>query len=667
MAKVKDKNSRLFSAISILVKTYNSSWNPVDWVDTSDADPAGSTNDVFFPTENGTYTNMGSVVVTDYKSEVIVKGSTGYSVEEINDGSFNIYSEITELSGYLNSDGSITVGVRTYSDYIEINEYITAIKFIGAYAVSSQGKVYAAFYDSSFSFISTLVNSSYGVVNTRINSIPSGASYIRVTFALSAEYSGDKQVIQLISDENKKIELDSRVTVNESAIASNANELNTISDSISAFTANENYNEPSELTLIATDVENGYWVVDGTSPNYHVARLAISTPVVSVAGEDVTVSIDDSVYYWNYALFDSSDVCKVVGGAWLGDGVSFNMGEYPKFSIQFKRIDGAAMTTYEVSSMLFSADYFVVGTVLKVSETINNRIPSIYSLDNPFNQEANLLYKKSAILANIDDSVQPLVIIAGQSNADGREYKANAPAWLVSDSYKIPGYKMWNPSTNSFEDYEVGVNDGSYGDVTDRFSFDVYFAHEYLTDNPTKTLYAIRQTVGGVPITEKGLSSSLNRYYRWQPRTDLIDSGDSSMCIELVAKIKAAISYSYLNDIQLMPTAILFHQGEGDADRAVDDGVTDYPQNIKNLISWFRGLFCAPSLPFINGYIMDGYSSDYALINDVFDAINALDEYSKTVDMTGHYTDIGDGLHYDEAALSYMGGEMYTYFKSLNI
>lgn len=136
------------------------------------------------------------------------------------------------------------------------------------------------------------------------------------------------------------------------------------------------------------------------------------------------------------------------------------------------------------------------------------------------------------------------------------------------------------------------------------------------------------------------------------------------MCLELLDKIIAAYSYAKINNINLIPVAILWHQGENDADT---DNVGKYKQNLSNLISWIRGIFSAPALPFLNAFIQKDYKSSYAQINSIFVEMNEEDYYMKTVDMEGHYTSIGDRLHFDASALEYMGKEMFNNYKIYNL
>lgn len=686
--KIGDLSGKQDKAVALIsdnqrIKQYDSALTVVGYADTTTATPASVLNAVYIPKENGVIFGQQ---INDCKGEFLVclDVSNGYKVEVINQRLG--FTELETFRKELEAEFSDTTTNRVFDTWEQGQWYSNAYSpngaanRIAAIPVRTNGGIKVnvtldpaymfnfAYFDvstkctfiggswlDSFEFTIPDGYYFYSIQLKKVSDaafIPSEIGSVGLTIVETPFSTGFKAIKEYIY----------------SQISNVSDEVTQIDTSISAFTKPITFEEGQVLTLVESDLVNGAWPTEDTDPIASTTRIAMPVFVESVLGSTVTVSALNSGYNFNYALIDEFGVSKVVGATWLSEGDSFNLGIYSRFALQFRFTDNSVISLSEISNMGFSANYFSEVQLPEIKNVVSNSVKSIFAdTNNPFNQEANLLYKKAAVLANINDEVQPLIIIAGQSNADGRELKANAPAWLVSDDYKIPGYKMWNKSSGKFEDYEVGVNDGSYGDTPDRFSFDVYFAHQYLIDNPTKTLYAIRQTVGGIPITELGSDAGSTRLYRWQPRTDLIPSGENSMCEELVSKIKDAITYCYLNSIEIMPIAVLYHQGEGDADRASDGGVTAFPQNIKNLISWFRGLFCTPLLPFINGYIMATYSTDYEDINAIFDNINILDAYSKTVDMTGHYTSIGDGLHYNEAALSYLGGEMYNFYKALNL
>lgn len=291
-----------------------------------------------------------------------------------------------------------------------------------------------------------------------------------------------------------------------------------------------------------------------------------------------------------------------------------------------------------------------------------NLASKMYVRENPFGIEANTLYKDGALRMGGD--VAPLFIVGGQSNADGRAALADAPDWLESD-YTLPNYMMWTGST--FADYNIQTNNGhwpTFDTGKDKFAMDLFFAHSWLVDNPGKKIYCIKDTMGDVGIQDQPVNPTYEGHnYTWQPKLDTIVEGCNSLFVVLINKMIAVHRWAVANQIKLVPIAILWHQGEHDAGVAWRDY---FEQNIKNVISFFRGLCAAPALPFLTAHTM-GSTEGYAYVDSVYDTLPPLDDYTKVVDMDGHLTSIGDNLHFDGPAHEYMGETMYTYWKSLNV
>lgn len=284
----------------------------------------------------------------------------------------------------------------------------------------------------------------------------------------------------------------------------------------------------------------------------------------------------------------------------------------------------------------------------------------------PFGIKTSLYFYRSARLMH--PNAQPLIVVIGQSNADGRANYTSAPTWLKDNNYQVPRYKVWDAVANNFKDYNVLGMTGNGGDVpgsdgsgTNKFAFDPFFAHQYLSDNPQKTLYMVRTTLGDTGLYDQPTTGSRN--WTWSPDTDNIVEGCNSLLLSLQEKVYKALIFAKDNNIELIPIAILWHQGEKDA--SSEASIKAYKTNLSNLISWVRGLFNMPHLPFINAYINGEYSESYARINPIFNEINKEDFYTKTVNMEGHYNMLPDNIHFNAQGLEYMGNQMYELFKQL--
>lgn len=280
---------------------------------------------------------------------------------------------------------------------------------------------------------------------------------------------------------------------------------------------------------------------------------------------------------------------------------------------------------------------------------------------NVYDGDAVWMYKRGVSL-NLVGNHSDLIIVAGQSNADGRAEKADAPQWLIDMNYKIDGYMMWNRINKRFQPWELGVNTGSYENNKNQFGFDIFFAKNYLDANPGKKLYAVKETEGSIPISPIRASGE-TRSACWTPKIETIPSGENSMCLQLIERLSEALAWSRDHGIVLLPQTCLWHQGEADM---TNDRRSVFKENLQELLAWMRGIWGTPALPIINGGISDYYDTTYPTdsANKVFTELNAIDDYFKTVSMTGQVTI--DGVHFTAAGYEYMGNGMWNYYKTFN-
>ena len=302
-------------------------------------------------------------------------------------------------------------------------------------------------------------------------------------------------------------------------------------------------------------------------------------------------------------------------------------------------------------------------------------LSGIYSRGNPFGTDAEIIYKDAA-MRMLPDNVVPLIIIAGQSNADGRAPYATAEnwegtEWLAEAEYQVQDYYMWDSAKSGFETYNVltnngaGTDEGSDGSGKNNYAFDPFFAKAFI-DHYGKPIYAIRQTLGGVGIYDTVKRPS-PLYSTWNAKIGYFEKQGvenvNYLLLNLISKIKDAQDWAAKNNKILLPVAILWHQGEHDANATA---ISQYKENLSEVISFMRGIFHAPALPFICGYISDSYNEYCPQINAVFEEMAEEDTYMKVVDMEGHYTFKDTNLHYDGQALAYMGEQMFDYYLQLN-
>lgn len=293
---------------------------------------------------------------------------------------------------------------------------------------------------------------------------------------------------------------------------------------------------------------------------------------------------------------------------------------------------------------------------IPVSGEFQSIVKQIYTAADyyAFNLSASKYFKDYAINNNVEDEYHSLFIFAGQSNMAGRLTKAMAPQWLIDLGFKLANYLLWNQNANTFLPYNIDTNNG--GDEAGKFGIDLLFAKKYLDEYGGK-IYGIKQAVGAIPISEKGNPAA----YRWQPNKSVIPVGELSMFSELELKKNNAFKFANDNNLNLLPKAIIWHQGEGDASDTTSSRLNDFDVNMRNLIGAMKGIFSMPSLPMINAEVMY-YSSRYIAVNSKFFQINTEDKFFKTVSMSDYQTTI-DNVHYDLPALDYMCDQMLFEFK----
>lgn len=192
------------------------------------------------------------------------------------------------------------------------------------------------------------------------------------------------------------------------------------------------------------------------------------------------------------------------------------------------------------------------------------------------------------------DATIPVIIVAGQSNADGRVPTSDIPEFLLEDS----DIKYLNVTSS--------VGDGFYyPDFTDantKWGFSDVALH-YIAKQFANDLYVIKCAMGGTAIDS--LASDANRptwcadeYYlqQNQPFRGNLQEG-KSLVLSLQDGYRT-FKERKGEDIEII--AVLWHQGE--TDRKAPDA---YYDNFKQLLNWFDGCFnlSQNSIPFIYGTV----------------------------------------------------------------
>lgn len=244
------------------------------------------------------------------------------------------------------------------------------------------------------------------------------------------------------------------------------------------------------------------------------------------------------------------------------------------------------------------------------------------------------------------------ILVAGQSNADGRVPQINAPAWLNQADPTILGVKMFNRNTGLFSDFKLGANTGADNNTDTRWAFDMqtyHLLHDYLSDD----IYVIKRTKGGTPIST--LAPTNGGF--WEAKFELINT---------TPKLLQDLENQYMLAKKLNPDfeirAFLWHQGESDSGNAA--AILDYYQNFKNVISYVRGFTENPTLPIIFGTISHASAQYNSVIEAAQLRIASEDFFAHVVDM-GAGT-LLDAYHFDATSSEFLGTSVFNIIKDYN-
>lgn len=274
----------------------------------------------------------------------------------------------------------------------------------------------------------------------------------------------------------------------------------------------------------------------------------------------------------------------------------------------------------------------------------------------------------------------PVFLYAGQSNADGREYTNNLPAYMTNNG-SLPSspytHLKWAsicgaPSTKTF-----GVRTFN---ASERFAFcDV--TNYWIDQAATGPFYAIKCAYGGTAIAPDATDAKLPVWYadaEWM-KTHYAYKGDditqaayanynsltknlTEGFASLVDGTLAAIDGGY--DVK----AIMWHQGESDRNAAAS-----YYQNFKTMIAFMRqavyektGDEADLSLPFIFGTVSHRSRQYNAGVEKAQLQVANEDENVHFIDLS--YAGLrSDNLHFDGPWTEYLGKQMYNKLVSLGL
>ena len=258
----------------------------------------------------------------------------------------------------------------------------------------------------------------------------------------------------------------------------------------------------------------------------------------------------------------------------------------------------------------------------------------------------------------------PMILVAGQSNADGRIKPSIAS--LPYDNY-----------TNTQISYCNGVNktiEGTFAtfDATcdagdQRWGFDAAL-YGCLETALGSNYYVVKQTKGSTAI-----STSYSANYCWSADATWLESntsaneGGKSLAKALISNVKACVQ-TLQNEGKTADIKCLFwHQGESDRGYA-----SAYKDNLTTLIAYIRSELAAidskyAHLPIIVGTISQNSNQYNATIDGVFRNSGIDNFYYIDMATASMYTGDSQKVHFDATSATYLGKQMYNKMVELNL
>jgi len=381
-------------------------------------------------------------------------------------------------------------------------------------------------------------------------------------------------------------------------------------------------------------------------PNQKFVIQGITAPTIALSIIVKYFSADTN----HVSHFGSSVLTAITGGYLLtipsdstitNFGFNFNVADLSTVSIK------AGETVEEVNQITIQDS--ALPTYLK-SENIIAITNSNSSLI--INSNIQQLYERG-LQPKTYTSKKVGLIVAGQSNTEGRVLAANFPLTYVDDLGVITNYLDGNNQIPLSKYCKSNVNG-----ITSLYTKPSLWAYDgivlsKLCHKLNDTVYMLNYSMGGTAISTSGTDGG----GFWTPRFENIDSYNISKPdnnVKLCALFEQQIRTARSIDANFEIKAFLWHQGEGDS--TITTAENDYYKNLSEVIAYVRGVVGNPILPVIFGTI--SHNRTYStIVEAAFHKIDDEDPFVHLVDMSA--ATLLDAFHFDATWSEYLGNEMY--------
>lgn len=263
------------------------------------------------------------------------------------------------------------------------------------------------------------------------------------------------------------------------------------------------------------------------------------------------------------------------------------------------------------------------------------------------------LDRTEAYLSGLTEAPLPeeinVVLVGGQSNADGRVPVADGPAWISGGS--VPDVLAWNGSALIPYDVDstgpsgIGsswVQQNSAG----KYSF-VSVALKSIAET-TPNLVAVQVTSGGTPLAPESVERG-----SWCPDfAEIPDDGTPHLLSDLAARYASLYAFCTSNGITLNVIGMLWHQGESDS--AYSGAPAAYQGRLEDLVAYLRAEVDDVAMPFVFGTISHASMQYDATIETAQLTVAANDANAYCRDNSAA-TLLVDGLHFDATSSDAFG------------
>lgn len=241
-------------------------------------------------------------------------------------------------------------------------------------------------------------------------------------------------------------------------------------------------------------------------------------------------------------------------------------------------------------------------------------------------------------------SAKKCIIVAGQSNTDGRVPAAQFPLTFLDENNATVNYLTGGIIENS--KYSKNQNTPAFAPFTLGSSLWAYDAIvlRRLIHLLGEEIYMIKRSLGGTAIDPAGTYGG----GYWTPRTENIPQGQH-LVIRFEESVRKAIESGEIEVI-----ACLWHQGESDSGLIPSQ---KYYGNFIDVIDYVRGFVGKPTLPFIFGTISHASGQYSPLVEKAMFDVYEQDANVHLVDMRNGT--LLDAYHFDAVSTEYLGTEMY--------